>query len=563
MLKYLILIFSIALGNLYAQNLESISKKEYKKDLIKFNGSLSLGTWFYNATGIQARKNPISWYVSGAPTVSFAGMSFPFSATISEQDRSFQQPFNQFGVSPYYKWIKLHLGYRNMSFSEYTLAGATFLGAGIELNPKKFRIGAFYGRLRRAVDQDTTVEFTVLPSFKRMAWGAKIGYGTVNNYVDLSVLKSKDIMGSAKIDSFAAIKPQDNFVVALKNQWRLFKALTFGGEGALSIITYNKWLGEIKLDSSLGNDAAKFSAINNLITFNLSTKARFAGNGFINFQQEKYGIQFSSRYTQSEFISHGANYVQDDIFINTLSPSVVLFKGRVNVGTSVGIQQDNLDKTKQATTKRLVSSANVSFKPIKRSMVAVSYSNYGTTQSSGNIQLNDSVLMSIVNTTYGLSASYQFPTKNYTQAFSGNIQKSDVLDRNEFTKGFSQSSVLFTGVNYNLGVNKIKANFSTGLIYSLVNTYGGNIKSNGINLSVSKNFLKNAIRISTSFGYQERYFNNKKNGYIATNNTNFNYNYKKKHNFGLGFNITKNTSSVRSIRAFNEQRIRFNYGFNF
>jgi len=38
-------------------------------------------------------------------------------------------------MSPYYKWITIHVGYRNINYSQFTLAGHTILGAGIELHP--------------------------------------------------------------------------------------------------------------------------------------------------------------------------------------------------------------------------------------------------------------------------------------------------------------------------------------------------------------------------------------------------------------------------------------------
>src|SRR5690606_23843773 len=143
---------------------------------------------FYNATGISARREPFTYLLSGSPTVSLYGWSIPFSFTLSQDERSFRQPFNQFGMSPTYKWITLHAGYRNVTFSPYTLAGHTILGGGFEINPGKIRAGFMYGRLNRATVIDTATQSLVPYSFSRKGFAARLGYGTAENHFDLNFL---------------------------------------------------------------------------------------------------------------------------------------------------------------------------------------------------------------------------------------------------------------------------------------------------------------------------------------------------------------------------------------
>ncbi|MEQ8338575.1 MAG: hypothetical protein RIA62_14560 [Cyclobacteriaceae bacterium] len=45
---------------------------------------------------------------------------------------SFQQPFNQYGMSPTYKNVTAHIGFRSMNFSRYSLAGHLFLVPGLK-----------------------------------------------------------------------------------------------------------------------------------------------------------------------------------------------------------------------------------------------------------------------------------------------------------------------------------------------------------------------------------------------------------------------------------------------
>ena len=81
----------------------------------------------------------------------------PLSFVLSNFENKFYQPFNQFGISPKYKWATLHLGYRNLTYSNYTLAGHRILGAGFDLKPKNFRIGFMYGQLRRSASIDSSM----------------------------------------------------------------------------------------------------------------------------------------------------------------------------------------------------------------------------------------------------------------------------------------------------------------------------------------------------------------------------------------------------------------------
>ena len=116
----------------------------------------------------------------------------PFSFNwYSNEKAGFTQPFNQFGISPTYKWLTFHLGYRNVSFSEYTLNGYTFLGVGLEARPGKFRLGAIYGKFNQNSEYDLLMVDSI-PKLTRTGWAAKIGYGTNERFVDISFLRIGD-----------------------------------------------------------------------------------------------------------------------------------------------------------------------------------------------------------------------------------------------------------------------------------------------------------------------------------------------------------------------------------
>jgi hypothetical protein len=156
-----------------AQDLGTIGER----DPVVVSGNASARIVGYTADGIRDRRSPFSYVLSGSINLDIYDLSLPFSFTFSEQNRSLSQPFNQFGASPRYEWATAHLGYRSLTFSPFTLAGYQMLGAGVELNPGKLRLGFIAGRLDRAVEEDTTLQGQV-PAYERTGFGGKLGYGT-------------------------------------------------------------------------------------------------------------------------------------------------------------------------------------------------------------------------------------------------------------------------------------------------------------------------------------------------------------------------------------------------
>jgi len=133
----LVLLFLIAVnGFAFSQDLSSLSGQ----DPFRINGSVTAKLQFYNTDRDNPSRSPFMWYLQGNPVITVYGIVLPFSFRFSEQERDFRQPFNQFGVSPYYKWAKLHLGYRSHNWSTYALAGHSITGVGLELTPGKFQV---------------------------------------------------------------------------------------------------------------------------------------------------------------------------------------------------------------------------------------------------------------------------------------------------------------------------------------------------------------------------------------------------------------------------------------
>ena len=218
-----------------AQNLESIGKSSP----IKLTGGLSVNQIFYAANGISNRRDPYNYFLGANLNLNLYGLSLPFSFTYSNQESSFRQPFNQFSLSPTYKWVTGHFGYTSMNFSPYSLNGHIFEGAGLDLKPSElWEINVMYGRLQRAVQPDTSQQENILPVYKRRGYGLKVKYGTSSDFIALSLFRSMDDIESlSNIDEASGVLPEENLVTSLNFSKQLIKKISVKGEYAISMLT--------------------------------------------------------------------------------------------------------------------------------------------------------------------------------------------------------------------------------------------------------------------------------------------------------------------------------------
>ena len=175
-------------------------------------------------SGIDSRSDPFSYRLNGNLRVTSWGWKTNASFHISTSRRAYSvrlpdvkiPGYALVGVSPEYRWAKIHLGNRYMHFSDYSFSNHSFYGAGVELSPGIFRLSAFFGRLKRENASNIDLRQSLDPSFKRMGWGVKIGVEKNGNYAFIGLFKAVDehiIAGQDLTD--LNIYPQENAVSSI------------------------------------------------------------------------------------------------------------------------------------------------------------------------------------------------------------------------------------------------------------------------------------------------------------------------------------------------------------
>lgn len=398
---------------------------------VTFSGGMQARSFFYNASGIPGRQDPFSYVFDGNATVSLYGWNIPFSFTYSQQDKSFRQPFNQFGMSPRYKWVTLHGGYRNLNFSPYTLAGHTMLGGGLELNPGKLRFAVMYGRLNRATVIDTALQTLVPFSFSRKGLAAKLGYGTSDNHFELSFLKAQDDSTSRPMDVIpdgSNVLAASNAVVGFKAKFTIMKKAFVESDGAASLYT-NDINSPLSIDSL---DNPLLESLQNSFNLNGTSQLMTAFNVGMGYAERYYRLKVNYQRVEPNFRSMGAYYFSNDLEAYTFNPTFSLPSGKLRGNVNVGIQRDNIKSQKEATNKRFVGTANIAAQFTERLGLDFNYSNFSNNQTPKTLNFADS--MKIVQTTqvFSIMPRYIITTPKLTHMVMVSANLSGMKDFNGY-----------------------------------------------------------------------------------------------------------------------------------
>lgn len=482
--------------NSMAQDLNAIAAQKP----FTIHGAVDVRAIGYQANRIPGRRSPFSWVLSGSPVISVYGVRIPVSFTFSEQERSFSQPFNQFGLSPTYKWITLHGGYRNVSFSPYTLAGHTMLGGGIELNPGKFRFGLMTGRLNRATTVDTTSGMLRPYSFSRYGTAVKVGYGTEKSYIDISYLTAKDNK-SGLINypySLTRIRPAANSVLGSGFKLSALKNFQAFGEAGVSVYTRDS-----QSDLAVETDSSQkaLRSLMKLLKVNGTTEYYLAYNAGIGYTGKQFSLKVIYKHVDPGFKSMGAYFFQDDLRNLTLNPAFNALGGKLRFSGSIGIQKDNVKKLKQATTKRIIGLANLSWEVTSKLGLDANYANY-TSNAEPTVQVVENrYLLAQTNSNLSLTPRLMLPGKKMTQVviLSYNLSSLRDLSKDTLQAANFLSQVVF--LSHSLTLTSLAMTFSSGLNYTSNQLATGTIGNYSANLGLSKAFLKNKLALSSSNSY--------------------------------------------------------------
>ncbi|MDO9000360.1 MAG: hypothetical protein Q7W45_11390 [Bacteroidota bacterium] len=558
-----------------AQDLDKIGKK----DMVKISGGLNYSSIFYNANGIQNRRQPFTYFLNGNITANFIGITLPFTFNYSNNQVNYSQPYNIQSFNPTYKWAKGYAGITSMNFSQYTMANHIFAGAGVELSPKNFKFAALYGRFKKATEYDFQNRSDINMTYKRMGWGASAAYEKSGQSIKLIYFSAKD---DARSLSFVPINtnvtPMENTVVSLAGKTTLYKQITVEGEYALSGLTRNS-------SSPTDVNVPPRNQLPLIFSPNATSQFFAAYKASLGYRLKLFGVNLNYERVAPDYKTLGAYYFNNDLENFTIAPSLTLLKGKLNLNVNTGLQRNNLNNDKLNTTSRWVGSTNINFAPNKQWNITSSFSNFSsyTKQKPQNDPFYRNTLDTLnfyqLSQSSMLSIAYNFGTIKTKQnlMFTGNYQ---VTGQNQ--GAIANPGLFGTTTDIKLPSKIINSNFGHNLMFTNTKTSittaininnsllkDFNILYYGPNLNLSQGFINNKLKLSVGTSYNQILTNKIKTNEVFNHRVSANYapklNNEKigKFNFTLSATYLQKLKSVTNAISFNEFTGNLGLNYNF
>jgi hypothetical protein len=494
-----------------AQDIEETwrqGKKRIKEDPFSISGSVGLNSVAYRPYGIAPRRDPLYWVLNANTTVTlFNTVSVPFTAVVTQQDKrythgldQFSQPFNQFGLSPRYRWLTVHAGFRSLEFSEYSLSGAMFLGGGIEIKPKSSLVSgaAFTGRFVKAVPKGGVEGVMVsMPAYERWGSGARIKVGNDRHWGELCLLKFKDDATSIPFDTALDISPQENEIISLSTRQKISGKFSAGGELAFSMFTRNT-LQEVK-------KLEKFTYINQVYEPRASSQFNSATNLTLDYTPGKATINLRYKRIDPDYRSIGAVFLTNDVEEVSLNTSLPLLANRMQFSAGAGLQRNNLDRIQMLTSRRVVGSLNLSYNVNSHVNVSGGYSSFSSNTIPVRDAFTDTIRFVQLTQNGNLSSSYSFGRDDRTQLVSAVLSYQESSGSTQETSAFINATLA-----YHLSLSKAGWSFGCSAIYNQASQAGFQDNEGlGPGITFGKQLLKNRLRLNATASEQSVYLGKK------------------------------------------------------
>ena len=498
LLLLLLALFS-GVGSAYAQDIEQIKRAAP----VTVSGGMSLTNTLYHA-GDQRRKDPWSYALNANVNINVLGvLDLPFSASVMSQNKTFNRPsFARYGVSPRYKAVTAHIGWRSMQLSTYTLSGVTFLGGGVEVAPENFFVSgkALYGRFSQSVPMgDTLSPSYEQPAYERWGYGAMLTLGTREHNADIIVFKAKDVSG--KYDSLMTamgIAPQENAVVGLNTRHRFGEHVSAELEYAFSALT-----------GDLNQPLEKFDAYtyaNNLGGFfrpRTSSSYYSAWRASVGYQAEVFSLGAGYNRVDPGYRSLGTLYLTNDFEDIQANGGVNLLEGKLGLSGSFGLQRDNLSGLQAAGSVRYISSVGVTCTPMEQLSLSGAYANFTSSSQPNRLIVDDSIKYAQLTDNVNVNASYGFGKGDFKHAVSGAYSNQAANTINSSFTQVEESVTRMNNASLGYRLTYTPAEWGNTLTLSLGNlAVDSSVNSSlGLNFSSSKSFFKNKVKSTVAYSF--------------------------------------------------------------
>lgn len=549
------IVMACAMGivSVFAQNISQIAES----DPLIITGSIGTNNTYYHSSVGNGYMSPLSNSVFANLNINVYGFSIPFSLYFSNDNLNFNYPQFSFNLTPSYKNFTAHIGQSTIPFSNYIL-NMSFNGVGLEYKGRKFRASAFYGVLRRAINDNPEDLNPRKPQYKRYGWGFSTGYGNGANSIDIYFLRAYDSEGSLNEVWREQVQSQENLLVGIKGCVSFKNRVSLSANLATSAFTADKNSPKVT-----AGEATRFDKV---FEAKYTSQVRFAGDASLSFNLPWLNASISYKMIQPDYVSLGTYYTSNNYHSLGVNLSTTLFKQIMLSGSFSG-QSDNLSKQKQYTTKGYVYNAMAAWNKGNVSLSAM-YNGYLQAQSDGTLQVNETTEVHRILHSMSLMTNYSLSRTNLDHTFSLSGNYTINKDLNKFSIGQSDVNTMALGASYMMNVKPWETSFTLALSHQETKGFNSVYRSDVASLSTGRSFLKEKnlnVSATVSLNYNEVQHQSK--SLSMGIDLSAGYTLKKYHTFSLtgsvskygDVNVTKTTSGLDAT----DVRISLNYLYTF
>lgn len=469
------LMFMVAMsGAVHAQNIDQIRDA----DPLVITGAVGTQNTYHYSSGTRY-ASPLNNTIYANLNISIYGFTMPFSLYYTNNNLDFNYPQISFNLTPSYKSWTGHIGESSIAMSNYVM-NMSFYGIGLEYNDgKRWRGGIFYGRLRKAINDDPTDPFARSPQYSRMGWGFKAGYGSGKNYLDLYMLYAYDKENSLDERWRNRVSPQDNVVVGLKGCVTPFSWMSFTANAATSVFSTDTRAEKVAIQTDFDR----------VFDVRYSTLMRFAGDANMNLMFKGFNTSLSYRFIQPDYTTLGTYYMSNNYHSLGVTTSGTLFR-KLSLSATFNGQADNLTNEQMYTTRGFIYSANASMRLGNHLSLSAGYNGYLQSQGDGVCQINDTIEVRRVMNSLNFTPSYTYDTEQLGHNVSLSASYTENKDLNRFATGESDVKTMALGASYGMDIHAWEVNVGASLSHQQSNGYHTRYTSDVGSITLSRSFLE-------------------------------------------------------------------------
>lgn len=477
-------------------------KNRLNDQAFQLSGIVQASAQAYTSSGLSIdRGAPFNGQLFASLNIDFYGIKTPLSLLLNSGGVAFGYTLPSFafaGLSPSYKWARLHLGNRSMNMGKYSFSNHSFTGVGLELNPEKWRFKTFYGRLRRAQPEDFNSIQSIDPFYKRLGWGIQAGYADGQDELSLSLFHAKDELSSIPTPQQEGIFAGENAIITLNGKKQINEVIQVQFEFSRSAFTADQ-----SAIPQYADSPNWIRRVGGLIDINSSSRWSNAWQTTLYFNHKIARFNINIEHIDPGYRTLGALFFQDDQENISAGAHFSAFQQKLQTNINAGYQRNNLDNDQIDAYDRLIGSLNMIFQINPKWNVQFQYSNFSN---STKVQLLAEpaiplsyMELALTNRQILIGMHRQFGQKTPSILHLSYNQQNNKTISNEMV-GDQTYKISIANCNYSIQFphSKLQVFVNAAL---LRNDFDISKQSQqNIVLGISKQFSKDKINISASLG---------------------------------------------------------------